>query len=434
MRAAFGWARRLNRRRKGDEVRERIEGNGFGRAQLRVASEDAPPFPLAGRGTTKIAIGIRDVGFHQEVQDFIGRDPRFEIVGAAVDGDRLVSVLSERGPDAAVLCPTLARELRHPALQGAGRSLVVVAEEMTVPVLREAIEAGAAAVFSWPEERDELARSLSRMRARAASDGAKRGTVIAVHAARGGAGATFVATHLAAATAGRGLRTVLVDLDVALSDVSAALGIPPDEGLRTALDLVPVMDELSPEHLEDALYRHGRGFAALLAPADPEAAPEVRPGLYRGAVALLAADHDVVVLHLPRALDRVARAGVELADRMVVVTTLDMFSLYGAKRTMAVLARDVPRDRWWVVLNKPTRSGITAGDVERVLGVAARARIRFDARVVRAQERGELLPERSGGFGRDLRKLATMLVDNAIPPTQPAPGVNETAGTGGKRR
>src|SRR5439155_18326000 len=62
MRAAFGWARRLNRRRKGDEVRERIEGNGFGRAQLRVASEDAPPFPLAGRGTTKIAIGIRAVG------------------------------------------------------------------------------------------------------------------------------------------------------------------------------------------------------------------------------------------------------------------------------------------------------------------------------------------------------------------------------------
>jgi methylmalonyl-CoA mutase cobalamin-binding subunit len=159
IRVAFGWVRRLDGRRKGDDVRERIEGNGFGRAQVRLAPEEPQPLPLTGRGTTKIAIGIRDVEFHQQVQDFIGRDPRFEIVGAAVDGDRLVSVLSERGPDAAVLCPTLARELRHPALQGAGRPLVVVAEEMTVPVLREAIEAGAAAVFSWPEERDELARS-----------------------------------------------------------------------------------------------------------------------------------------------------------------------------------------------------------------------------------------------------------------------------------
>jgi pilus assembly protein CpaE len=235
-----------------------------------------------------------------------------------------------------------------------------------------------------------------------------RGLVIAVAGARGGAGATFVASHLAAAFLARGRRPVLVDADPRHADLTAALGVTPDEGPRTVQDLVPVMAELSPEHVDDALYRHSRGFPVLLGPS--EADPDVRPGLYRGVVALLSLDYDPVVLHLARAEDASARAITDLADSVVLVTPLDLLSLYGAKRTINALGLVDRLERCLVVVNRTSRSSLGPKDVQRVLGMAPAARIRPDGRVRRLQDRGRLLPARAGGAGRDVRRLADRLL------------------------
>src|SRR5207302_695262 len=89
---------------------------------------------------------------------------------------------------------------------------------------------------------------------------------VAVLGSRGGAGTTFLATQLAASFATRGIATAIADLDVVCSDLTAALGIPADQPVRTVADLLPVADELTAEHLEQVLFRHAAGFSALLAP------------------------------------------------------------------------------------------------------------------------------------------------------------------------
>jgi pilus assembly protein CpaE len=324
--------------------------------------------------------------------------------------------MAERSPNVALVRPNVARELRHPAVSQSGRPIVVVAEDVTVSNLRVAIEAGARAVYGWPEERAQLARSLAAFRAAPSTSRANRGLVVGVRGARGGAGATFVATHLAAVIAASGSRTTLVDLDATFADVTAALGIGASHAdARTIRDLLPVMDELRPEHLEDVLLRHERGFDVLLGPPESGEPTPLPPGLYRSAIALLAGRSDVVVAHLPRAVDRIARTGVELADQLLLVTTLDLLALYGARRSMALLSREAPPDRWWVVLNRPARSVLGERDVERVLGRPARLVIRTDARVPRVQARGELLPERVAGSARDLRALASLLLGERSP-------------------
>jgi Flp pilus assembly CpaE family ATPase len=393
-----------------DVAREQVGRNGVGGgAPPELVLEELERSWNESRVGTRVVIGIEDVAFHQEVQDFVGRDSRFEIVAAAVDAERVRQVVAERHPDVTVACPSVASDLRQTAALEVIEPLVVVAEQMTVAVLRTAIHAGAHAVFAWPEEREEFLGTLASVRVRRPNQDAGRGRVIAVHGARGGAGVTFLATNLAASLAGQGLRTALVDLDVRFSDVSAALGIGPADGARTVMDLVPVMDELSPDHLDDAMFHHPRGFSVLLAPPEAADADILQPGLYRGAIALMAATNDVVVLHQPRAVDRLARTGFGLADRVLLVTTLDLFSLYGAKRTMSLLGREVPSTRWQVVLNKPMKSALNESDVERVLGLRPAVTVRFDARVRRSQERGELLPERAGGIGKDVRRLAALL-------------------------
>jgi pilus assembly protein CpaE len=284
-----------------------------------------------------------------------------------------------------------------------------VAEEMTVPVLREAIEAGAYGVFAWPEERLELAEAVARTRRSRSEDPETRGRVVAVYGARGGAGATFLLSHLAAAMAGRGERTVVADLDAEFADLTVALGVSGEEA-RTIADLVDVADELAPDHLEEVLYAHPRGFSALLGPGHHDNITSIPPGLYPGCIALLAGSFDIVLVLVPRALDTLAQAAVRMADDVLLVVTLDLFALFGARRALAALQMDDPPGRCRVVVNRAARSDVTAGDVERILGIRPSAVVRFDPAVRRAQDRGELLPTRAGRVGRDIDALARALL------------------------
>ena len=378
-----------------------------------------PSIARIRRARPRVLVGIKSLPFHQQVLDFLERDPRVEVAGAAATPDRLLRLAAELRPDMAVLCPTMARDLRHPAAGeriGPVGPLLVVAEEMTVPALREAIDVGAAGFFAWPEERAELAEVVLMVPPRDRDPASSRGKVIAVHGVRGGAGATFVATHLAAFLADRKVRTCLVDLDPGFAQMTVALGIDPEDGARTIADLIPVADELSPDHLEDALYRHPRGFSVLLTSQGDSDSGHPPAALFGACVALLACAFEAVVLHIPRGLDGVVRVGVGLADEVVLVANPDVFSLHGALRTMTLLGLNGPSNRCRLVINKRSRSDVYPEDFERVLGLPPTSTIRFDSSIRPLQDRGQLLRRGARRSGKDLRKIAARLAPTVLAP------------------
>jgi pilus assembly protein CpaE len=365
-----------------------------------------------------VAIAIRDLAFHQEVLDFLGRQPGIEVVSSHTDASELPEawVSANVRPDAIIVCPTAGRALAARAEYVP--HVFLVAEEMTVPALRSAIEAGAQGAFCWPEERADLAHAMSMSRRRDAFS-RTRGRVIAVLGSRGGVGVTFVASHLAAALARSDRHTVLVDMDPAFGDMTAALGFTEDDGITSVEDLVAVMDELDPEHLDRAQMRHDGGFDVLLS-RPPASRPEskrdaetisIPPGLYGACVALVAGDHDAVVIHVPRSLGALAKTAVRLADEVVLVTGLDLMSLYGARRTIEVLRSEAGGSPIRIVVNLARRPEVSAAEVERVLGMKPVARIRSDPSVSAAQAAGRLVGPRGGRAWRDLVALTRSLVN-----------------------
>jgi pilus assembly protein CpaE len=354
----------------------------------------------------RVLVGIRDVGFHQEVLDHLERDPRLEVVGAVARPGALVQGIRGLGPDVTVACPVMVREISHPSV-GHTDNLMIVAEEMTVPVLREAIDAGARGVFTWPDERDELAEEIIRVGRSHHDPSASRGRVIAIFGARGGTGTTFIACQLAASLADRGRACALVDLDASFADLTIALGIR--GSVRTIADLVPVAGELGPDHLEEVLVRHPRGFSVLLAPSDPTPGDSPPPELYTAGVALLALGFEFVVLHVPRRLDEFVRTALGMADEVVIVVSPDLFSLHAARRAVAALDLNQPTDRCRVLLNPAVRNEFGRREVERVLGIAPFGSVSFDPAVEKAQARGRLLPPKGRRAARDLRLLADKL-------------------------
>ncbi len=353
----------------------------------------------------RVVLALEQPDVAEEVLHFLDRSGAARVVGTASDHRQLVEAIRQLEPDAVVSAPTLAPsrgELN-------GSALLAIDTTQSVTSLRRAIRSGAAGFYLWPAEREALAEAAARVRPPAEPDSERPAPVLAVYGPRGGAGATFVATHLAAALARRDRRCVLVDLDVVFADVSAAIGVPADDAPRTMGDLLPLGDEVSARNVDDVLWRHPEGFGVLLAPGDETAAVNARGRHYRAAIRAARGLCDVLVLHVPRGLDDIARTGLELADRVVVVLGLDVLSFRDARRAIAAAGLE---DRCVFVVNRARRSEITPADVERVFGVPPIAVIPADRAAARAQDHGRLLAKR-GRAGRSMDRLARRMLEDA---------------------
>jgi pilus assembly protein CpaE len=270
----------------------------------------------------------------------------------------------------------------------------------------------------WPAEREPFIQAV--VAATTVSEvPERRAAMFAIHGARGGVGATFIATHLAAALARDALDCILLDLDLLYGDVGAAIGAP-TEGVHTLADLLPLLGELSPNHLDDAMWRHPAGFRTLLAP-EPEEAGRVETDDLSTIIDTASASCDAVVLHLSRTLDEVARTAPISADRILEVLSLDVLSFRATTRALEAVEPLRLRAPIGFVVNRSARSEILPGDISRVFGTPPLAVLPFDRAVVRAQDHGRLLPPR-GRLARTFDRLAANIM-------APADGVAEGVGS-----
>jgi Flp pilus assembly CpaE family ATPase len=355
----------------------------------------------------RIVLALEAPEVAEEVMHFLDRSGRARVVATASDDRQLAEAVRQLEPDAVVAGPTMLG-----ARKGTGTVLALDTRE-SVGSLRTAIRAGAAGYFLWPKEREDLLGAAAAAVRRARETG-RRGTVVAIHGGCGGAGVTFVATHLAAAFARRG-SAVLIDADPVFGDVAHALGAPAGddaEPVHTFADAVALGEDLGPEQLREALWRHASGIDVLLPPS-PEEAARLGPADLRLVTDAAAGIADAVVVHLPRALGPMTLEGAETADRLLEILTLDVVSFRGTSRAMEAFSPIHLEGRVGFVVNQAARSEITPGDVRRVFGEPALAVLPLDRAARQAQERGRLLPAR-GRMARRFDRLAAALSERDV--------------------
>jgi Flp pilus assembly CpaE family ATPase len=356
------------------------------------------------KASARVVLGLDEREVAEEVMHFLDRDGA-RVVGTAEDPRQLHAAVQQLEPDAVIASPRLVRS--GPSVNGSVLLTLDTAE--SVRSLRASIDAGARGFYLWPGDRERLSESLATL-AFTETSAAGAGRVVAVYSPRGGSGGTFVATHLAAAFARRDAECVLIDLDPLFGDVAAALGRANAEETRSIADVVPVANELTPQHLEDVLWRHPEGFRALLGPIDPATGDELDGAFFSSVVRVVRSSCEVAVLSAPRHLGGATRIALNEADRTLIVLSLDGFSFRDAQRALAVLEGDLDPDTIGFLVNRARRAEVTPKDVERVFERPPIAVIPFDRKAAEAQDRGRLLPRRSR-LGRAFDGLAKDLVE-----------------------
>ncbi|GAA1825313.1 AAA family ATPase [Microlunatus capsulatus] len=230
--------------------------------------------------------------------------------------------------------------LRNPAL-----AVVVVSTAGSADTYSQALDAGARAVLAAPFGLEELNHRLaallewsSTLRS-ALSDhpepggaGSSRGArVVAVAGAKGGVGATVIASHLAwdTATTEPGMRVCLVDLDVEKGDVPSYL----DVSHRVSVaDLAKISEDLASRAVADTVVVHTSGLHLLLAPTEIRDTEFVSPEAVRRILAQLRTLYHLVVVDTGSAVTTTQAAAVESADVTLQVVTADVPALRAARR------------------------------------------------------------------------------------------------------
>ncbi|MFC1231029.1 MULTISPECIES: AAA family ATPase [Streptomyces] len=346
---------------------------------------------------TRILPAVGDADAVRSVTTLLSQLPDAEPMAPVADSTQLVDTLARLAaesidelPEVVVvherIGPVPALELiREVSLRFPAVGVVLVTSDASPGLFQAAMDYGARGLVALPLSYEELA---SRVHAVAQwSTGVRRhlgaggdtftgagGTVVTVSGAKGGAGATLTAVHLALAAQASGRSTALVDLDLQTGDVASYLDV---QFRRSVVDLATITD-ISPRVLADAVFRHDTGLTLLLAPAEGERGEDVTDRAARHIIGALRSRYEVVVVDTGAQLVGAGAAAVETADTALLVTTPDVVSVRGAKRTVRMWDRLQIRkaEETTVVVNRHTRSTeIQPPLIRKITGTAVAATV-----------------------------------------------------------
>lgn len=242
----------------------------------------------------------------------------------------------------------------------------------------------------------------------------KTGKVIAVVSAKGGVGQTMIATNLAIALQKKFLSIVLVDGKMQFGDIAVALD------LRSAITMKEVAEEMAridSSTISNYLNEHESGISVLPAPERPEFAELITKEIFMKTIKLLRQHNDFVVVDCGYAFEDTTIDLLDIADEILVITTLDIISLKNTKQLVDTFNMLGYTDKLRLILNRHNmESLIKAEDVPLMMGTEDIFYIANNFKVVsQSLNIGIPIVSRRGtsDVAKDLFKLAETIISKS---------------------
>ncbi len=357
-----------------------------------------------------------------------GIEPRVEAELRAALRDALITVLPDltagkeeaRALHAAVAVVSIGAERAASfrlvnALAAAGTHVVVVGPTKDPDLILGAMREGAREYLVA----GETARLVQVIRDQARPPrAAGLGAVIAVFPAKGGIGATSIATNLAGVFARGGERVCLLDLDLAMGDVLASLDL---SGGYAISDVIANMQRMDRGLLDASVLHHRSGVHVLAQTEKMEEAPRIEAAGLGSLIHFLRQHYRAIVLDGLRTFDDHAVTALDACDHVLVLVAQEVPAVRRAQRCVSFLRRlGIDDARLRLVVNRYAKSAEVKNElIAETVGLPISATIASDyPALIRAINRGSLLLEEAprSQLARDIEGLK-LLVGERPPET-----------------
>ena len=213
-----------------------------------------------------------------------------------------------------------------------------------------------------------------------------RAPVLAVVSPKGGNGKTTTAVNMAVSLAHLA-PSILVDLDVSFGDVEYALRLHP---LHRLDDVVRRVGENPYTDIDLLLTPYSNELGVLCSPGNPVIADELNVDAAFSVVDRIVAMGRPLVLDTGAGIGDYVLGALDRATHTLLVSGTDVASVQAGRKlleTMTQMGLDLASVRL-VVNRSNSRSGLTVGDVEAVLGLSTSMRIPEVQRMAAAMNEG----------------------------------------------
>jgi len=289
----------------------------------------------------------------------------------------------------------------------AGGVVVVVSQSKESDLILRAMRSGARE-FVLDTDVDEIQMAV---RAQAKhTDAATDGQVITVFPAKGGVGATTIATNLAGALQRKGLRVCLVDLDLHLGDVTSFMDIASTYSISEVLSNLARLDR---DLLETSITKHSSGVAVLAQSGQTEGS-DVVPAEVGKLLGVLRKHYDRVIIDGVRGFDEMSLAALDASQVLLMVLTQDVPAVRNGQRCLELFGRlGYDQQKIKLILNRYQKaSKITLDVVADTLKVPVAHTISNDfVSIIDAINRGVLLVDAAprAKLTQDITDLAGLM-------------------------
>ena len=204
-----------------------------------------------------------------------------------------------------------------------------------------------------------------------------------------------------------GKRTLLVDLDLELGELSLVMGVQPRFNF---VDLVQNFHRMDSGLLSSYIEQHSSGVHLLSAPFHPERTEAVSGEEIRRILHFLRQQYDYLVVDTPKSFAPTTFAAIDQSDAVFLIASLDIPSLRNIQRGLPMLKRALPRgeEQLRLVINRYQSEGdITLDDVENTIGLKVFGTIANDYEaVIGAINTGKpVVLNGTSSYSRDVRGL-----------------------------
>ena len=242
-------------------------------------------------------------------------------------------------------------------------SVLVVSSSQEGSLILQAMRNGAREFLNMPLQLDDFIAALDRIRVTlggSAGDGNVRvGKIITIAGVSGGVGSTSLAVNIAASLAQDPANSpVIIDLDLTLGDADVWLDIIPEYTIR---DVSENISRLDYGLLKRSLTRHDCGVYLLPRPVELETGEPIKPDDLRRILALLKATFSHLIVDVTKSFSRLDLSVMEVSDKVLLVTQLDLSCLRNVVRIMQFLEQ-VPgiKEKVDIIVN---RAGLEDNDI-----------------------------------------------------------------------
>jgi MinD-like ATPase involved in chromosome partitioning or flagellar assembly len=262
-----------------------------------------------------------------------------------------------------------------------------------------------------------------------------RGQIVIVFNPKGGVGKTTIGINLGAALQmRRHQRVLLIDCDTITGHIASSLGMA---NPRTVISAWRENEASgTPQTFAEIAEVHSSGMSVLVMGESPLHTEILEPRLVAEAVEAARNAYDWVILDMHPDYGPLNQALFELADKILVPVTPDVPCIRAAVQFREVAVELQIRDRLSLVINR-ANSGVSAGDVERVVGMPSLARVRSAGMLfVRAADEGKSAVERfpTAKVVGDIDCLAERLLAPVGTNSNARPGMRALTSIGGSVR